>query len=166
MHPTPHDWLANTYWYCPEESLLAIRTRTSRELTWVADQTVWWITGAERGYFWGVASAVVTPEGEDPDVANKTDMSLFGSITPAGRVHITFTTSTPTVGLGRLLEQDGEALFSMQMSAGSLPLLTVHWAYMRRVRPQDPQWSDLPGLGVAVPDMVGDLSPPRLSSRT
>jgi hypothetical protein len=32
---------------------------------------------------------------------------------------------------------------------------------MLQVTPEDPEWNDLPGAGVSVPEMVGGIEPPQ-----
>ncbi len=47
-------WLLNTYWYVPEENLLAYEVVASTgAITPIQDQTVFQITGYDGGYFWG-----------------------------------------------------------------------------------------------------------------
>ena len=36
----------------------------------------------------------------------------------------------------------------------------AHWAYMVPVRPDDPSWHSLPGVGLSVPEMLEGLVPP------
>lgn len=158
-------WLEGTYWYCAADSMPAIQTLGEDAFEWVIDQTVWSITGYEDGYFWGTASALLTPAGEEPDVGGKRDMTFFASITPQGQVQITFVQSAlgTTVGTGRMTTDRGEPSFEMQMSSGPGAALTVHWAYMVRVERGDPAWSNLPGAGVSVKEMVGGITPPELA---
>jgi hypothetical protein len=60
----------------------------------------------------------------------------------------------PTIGDGMLIEDADGPAFLMQMTSGTTAMSVSHWAYMRPVTPDDPQWSSLPGY----PDTgVGDL---------
>lgn len=156
-------WLQGTYWYCVAECLPAIQTQSGNTFGWVIDQTVWHITGYKDGYFWGVNSVLVTPAGQEPDPESKRDMTFFASITPQGRVHITFLSSGTTIGTGQVTEYKGQPSFEMQMSSGPASSLVVHWAYMAQVEQGQPQWYKLPGAGVSVDYMVGDIPPPQPS---
>lgn len=155
-------WLENTYWYCPAQCMPAIQTQSDNTFRWVVDQTVWHITGYKDGYFWGVASALLTQAGEEPDASGKRDMSFFASVTPEGEVQITFVQSalSTTIGTGRVTPHQGQSSFAMQMSSGPISAMAVHWAYMLQVRPADPEWLHLPGAGVSVTYMVGGIAPP------
>lgn len=155
-------WIENTYWYCPAVCMPSIQAQRDNTFTWNMDQTVWHITGYKDGYFWGVASALLTAFGEAPDAGNKSDMTFFASITPEGRVYVTFIQSSVsnTIGTGCMTRYQGEPSFEMQMSSGPSAALVVHWAYMMQVKPGDPEWEHLPGAGVSVEEMVGNIAPP------
>ncbi|HSX59835.1 MAG TPA: hypothetical protein VLF18_06520 [Tahibacter sp.] len=74
MTPTPRparEWLRDTYWYCPAADMPALRTEATGVFAWVVDQTVWHVTGGADGYFWGVASTLLTPAGDTPDASQK-----------------------------------------------------------------------------------------------
>ncbi|HEX4964610.1 MAG TPA: hypothetical protein VF173_27605 [Thermoanaerobaculia bacterium] len=155
-------WLEGTYWYCAADCMAALQGQGTHSFGWVIDQTVWSITGYWDGYFWGVASTLLTKIGETPDPAGKKDMTFLASITPDGQVHVTFIRSavSDTVGTGRVTSRQEKPSFEMQMSSGPGAALTVHWAFMVQVRPGDPEWTCLPGAGVSVEAMVGDIEPP------
>jgi hypothetical protein len=138
----------------------ALRTLPRNRFEAVIDQTVWGVTGYADGYFWGVASALVTPRGEAPDPSQKNDMTFYASVTPQGRVQIAFVhgDGSTTIGTGEITTED-EPRFLMQMSTGGRSMV-VHWAYMDRVTPDDPQWRHLPGAGVSVEAMIGDIEAP------
>lgn len=157
-------WLAGTYWYCAAETVPALRTQSRDSLQAVMDQTVWFVSGARQGYFWGVGSGLITALGETPDLAGKSDFTFYGSLTPDGRVHITFfVTGGSTIGTGILVGHQGRIAFEMQMSSGPTSCMVVHWAYMLQVQPGDPAWDRLPGTnGASVEDMVGGLTPPQV----
>ena len=171
--PDPADWswLSDTYWYVPPASLPALQLDTGAgTLAWVVDQTVWHVTGYRTGYVWGVASTLLRRSGESapplgPD-SRPLGMTMLGSITPEGRVHLTFIPSAPsasaTVGLGRIIRHEGGVSFEMQMSSGS-GTVTAHWAYMLQVRPDDPSWERLPGVGMSVPEMLEGCEPPEVA---
>jgi hypothetical protein len=156
--------LAGTYWYCAAETVPAIRTQREDSLQAVMDQTVWFVSGSSHGYFWGVGSGLITVLGETPDLAGKSDFTFYGSLTPDGRVHITFfVTGGSTIGTGILVDHHGRIAFEMQMSSGPKGCMVVHWAYMLQVQPGDQAWESLPGTnGASVEDMVGGLTPPQL----
>ncbi len=155
-------WLEGTYWYCAAACMPALRSQPGNAFEWVVDQTVWYVSGYRDGYFWGVSSTLLTPVGQEPDPAGKTDMTFFASITPQGAAHVTFVPSAgpTTVGTGRVTDWQGIPGFEMQMSSGPSASLVVHWAYMLPVTPDDPEWTDLPGAGVSVEYMVGGIEPP------
>jgi hypothetical protein len=156
-------WLKDTYWYCPATDMPALQTQSDRTFAWMVDQTVWRITGYRDGYFWGVASTLLTPAGETPDAKQKSESTFYASITPDGRVHITFVRSTlsTTIGIGVANRRTDRVQFSMQMSSGPGSSLVVHWAQMLQVSPDDPAWTQLPGAGVSVSAMVDDIAPPQ-----
>lgn len=159
-------WLDDTYWYCPATCMPAIQNQRNNTFQWVIDQTVWHITGYKDGYFWGAGAVLLTPLGEEPNADDTTDMTFFGSITPEGQVHITFMQSavSTTVGTGRMTTYQGKPSFEMQMSSGPARALVVHWAYMLQIAPGDPEWTDLPGAGVSVEEMLGEQDPPEPES--
>ncbi len=143
-------WLAadgGTYWYVPQAGLPAYRWQTSDPAgaTEVSDQTVWHIERFENGYVFG------------PVVAQLDDQApqcqyLVGSITPDGRVYLTFNTiggsgsPTLTTGIGEVIEDRTGPVFQMQMATGSDRLQVTHWARMTQCRAGQPCWEALPGL--------------------
>lgn len=165
-------WLADTYWYVPEESLPALRLDPSENtLTWVIDQTVWQLTGYREGYFWGVCVALLRDAGEEiPErgpSSKPSSLTMLGSITPEGRVHLTFISSqsgNATIGIGSMVQHRGGWSFQMQMSTGERSR-TAHWAYMVQTRPGDPSWDSLPGVGLSVPEMLEGTETPEFPTR-
>jgi hypothetical protein len=145
-------WLLNTYWYVPEENLLAYVVADGA-VTQVQDQTVFRITDYDSGYFWG-KTVVQIGEG------SRTCYSLFGSVTPSGMVLLNFTSdpvtsdSTVTHGSGSMCMKAGEYTMLNQMASGTATMQVNHWAYMVQTRPGDPSWESLPGVGVSVPDFL------------
>jgi hypothetical protein len=154
------DWLANTYWYVPAANLRAyVYTASNQKLSYVTDQTVFQITAYVRGYFWGVIGAKLG----DNAITYK---SLVGSVTPEGRVYLSFTPfdpnehSTVTLGLGVMERKLGQWLMANQMSTGPGARLAVfHWAYMARTEPGRRSWASLPGVGMSVPEFMQDCPP-------
>lgn len=164
INRTDFSWLAGTYWYCPAIFMPALRI-SGPQLQPVIDQTVWFISGAKDGYFWGTAAALVTPAGHHPHPAMKVDMTFIASATPSKRVHITFVQSSgeTTIGTGVLTSACPPSEFEMQMSSTSESGTLTHWARMRQISPKDPEWKDLPGAGISVEAMVGRIPVPSLT---
>ena len=172
-HSNPHDWswLENTYWYVLPENLSALQFDSDENtLTWLIDQTVWQITGYRNGYFWGISSTLIEQhKGQMPEHGQGSKPVLFsmlGSITPEGKVYLTFIPVTASsrqsavIGVGCTIEHHDGVSFEMQMSSGG-DKRTAHWAYMTRVRPDDPAWEGLPGVGISVPSMLEGSQPPQ-----
>jgi hypothetical protein len=151
-------WLQGTDWYVPAANLLALsfdgRTET---LSTASDQTVWRLTGTLGNYFWGRAVVVVTTGATTQTLCQ----SLFGSVTPEGRVHLSFvpthpdanTTVVRATGDMRLVQ--GRWTVEPQMSSGpsaSRPL--EHWAYMMQCQANDPACQSLPGLGQTIDSVL------------
>lgn len=165
--PSDWSWLADTYWYVPEENLPALRLDTSdNALAWLVDQTVWHVTGYREGFFWGVSATLLREAGEELPRRGRGSKpmsdTMVGSITPEGRIHQTFVSSrrgTSTIGIGRAIPHEHGWSLEMQMSSGSWDR-TVHWAYMHQVRPGEPSWDLLPGVGLSVPQMLENAEPP------
>lgn len=157
--PTVHRWawLADSYWCVPTRNLPAvIFSSTTNTLAPVSDQTVFQITGYREGYFWGKS---VTQLGSSAPSSS----SMVGSVTPQGRVVLTFTTSgdtsSPTVteGFGQMRRKFGR--WTMQNQMFTSPGDTVqlgHWAYMVPTHPGLPSWRSLPGAGVSVPEFLSE----------
>jgi hypothetical protein len=149
-------WLANTYWYVPTPNLPAlIYDSKSGALVPVLDQTVYHITGYRNGYFWG---ETVTQLGR----SKPTSTALVGSVTPEGRVLLTFTSSSnATTGYGTMTRRNGVWTMANQMftrtTTGSL---VGHWAYMMQTRPGTRSWSSLPLARVSVPKFLSSYSGP------
>ena len=150
-------WLANTYWYVPTANLSAVLFNSSTgTLAPVGDQTVFQITGIETGYFWG---KTVTQLGS----SSASGSSLVGSVTPQGRVLLTFTSTRHLVqsdrdrGLGTMQRKFGRWTMENQMfTAPSQTLQIGHWAYMVQTHPGLPSWDSLPSVGVSVPTFLAE----------
>lgn len=157
--PTPTSgrwsWLADTYWYVPTANLPAlIYGPTNGTLVPVQDQTVYHISGYRSGYFWG---ETVTQLGTGSPLSS----SLVGSVTPQGRVLLSFTSTsgTMTQGYGTMTRKAGQWTMENQMfTAPSGSLQIGHWAYMVQTRPGLKSWSSLPYVGVSVPTFLGNYS--------
>ena len=151
------DWLANTYWYVPAPYLRAyFYTSSNQKLTYVTDQTVFHITGYQRGYFWGVIGVQFSG-------GSISYMSLVGSITPEGKAYFSFTpfdassTSKVTIGHGVMVRRLGQWLMANQMISGPGATLEIfHWAYMAQTQPGRRSWASLPGAGISVPEFLQD----------
>jgi len=153
-------WLGEqggTYWYVPAENLLAFRwdTGAPQHATRVDDQTVWHIERYDRGYIFG--PIVVKLEG-----IPRLCQYLIGSVTPDGRVYISFNslqaipTGTPslTTGLGQMVRSGREWAFNMQMASGRSTSQVTHWAFMRQCTPAEPCWTSLPGVHRSIPELL------------
>lgn len=153
------DWLQGTTWCVPAPNLPAIMVLgTERRTVPVADQTVYHISNYRAGYFTG--ETAVSLGGEAP-----TCLTLAGSVTPEGTVLLTFTPRDPdarttvTQGMGEMRLKNGQWTMENQMSSGPSALLQIiHWAYMVQTRPGDRNWQSLPGLGISVPDFLGQCA--------
>jgi hypothetical protein len=168
------NWLQDTYWYVPPENLPAPQfVPDENTLAWVTDQTVWHISAFRTGYFWGVSATVVLPAGSTAEASDIKPVSftMIASITPEGRIYITFlpcnaSSSRPsTTGIGHTVFRRGQWTLEMQMATGSSQT-TIHWAYMTQIKPDDPSWKSLPGVGISVPQMLQGCQPPRIEKST
>lgn len=152
---TTWDWLAGTYWYVPQDNLLAYLSRPSTQESYpVNDQTVFAIRESKGGYFWGNA---VVQLGDRP----RTCYFLTGSVSPLGNVVLTFTPvadvtrdTTVTHGYGVMTVRDGQAAMLNQMASGPATMQVSHWAYMLQTVEGDAAWNALPGVEVTVPEFL------------
>lgn len=150
-------WLGGTYWYVPASNLSAtLFDSGTGALLPVHDQTVFQITGYRAGYFWGKTAAQF-------DSSTPSASSMVGSITPQGRVLLTFTstgsTSGPLVteGYGQMVRHRGRWSMENQMfTSPSQSLQIGHWAYMMPTHPGSPSWNSLPLAGVSVPTFLAE----------
>jgi len=161
-------WLNDTFWYVPNEYLLALASSPSLTAPIpVTDQTVYHIE-YKAGYFWGTTAVSYMGTQASAQRAAPACLQLVGSVTPEGQVHLTFTplpasstaaadrSTEPTVGLGVMTRQQGEWTMENQMStvaAGNV--LLTHWAYMHQCKHGDACFSALPGVGVSIPEFLG-----------
>ncbi len=145
-------WLADTYWFVPVRNLPAVLyNSTTGTLQSVRDQTVYRIEAYWLGYFWG--EAVTQLNSSSP-----TTSTTVGSVTPEGRVMLTFTeaskNSSPSIteGFGVMQRKFGQWTMENQMfTAPSETLQIGHWAYMVQTRPGMASWKSLPSVGESVP---------------
>jgi hypothetical protein len=155
-------WLAadgGTYWYVPTANLLAYGWSTDdpQNPQPIDDQTVWHIERYENGYFFG--PVVAEFQGFPAQC-----QYLIGSVTPEGRVYITFNglqavpSGTPslTTGIGAMVKADGSWTFNMQMASGSSSVQVTHWAFMVQCSPDEPCWSELPSVGQSLPSLLSE----------
>ncbi len=147
-------WLKGTTWYVPTNNLPAYIYYPSRNrLVPVSDQTVYTITGYRNGYFWGRTASQLN----DNDV---TCLSLVGSVTPEGKVYLTFTQYPysrgveSTIGTGTMVSKNGQWTMENQMSTGSTSAQIGHWAYMVQAIPNSAAWNSLPGVDVSVDEFM------------
>jgi hypothetical protein len=152
-------WLANTYWYVPTRNLPAVLFNSSTgTLAPVSDQTVFHITGYREGYFWG---KTVTELGS----SSASCSSMVGSVTPQGKVLLTFTQSSTsaspsiTEGFGTMQRKFGQWTMENQMFTSPGETLQIgHWAYMVQTRPGLSSWNSLPLAAVSVPAFLNQCS--------
>ena len=158
LDPTPRrwSWLANSYWYVPTANLSATLFNSSTEtIAPVLDQTVFQITDYANGYFWG---KTVTQLGS----SSPSGSSMIGSVTPEGKVLLTFTTvsgSSPSIteGYGTMVRKRGKWTMENQMFTSPIQTLQIgHWAYMMQTHPGLASWNHLPSAGVSVPEFLGE----------
>ena len=157
-------WLADTYWYVLPTDLPALQLDPDKgALSWLINQTVWHISGYKNGYFWGVTAALLHDAGDGmPTKGPKSRIShltMLGTVMPDGQVQITFLPSgrisnSPTVGVGKMVKVEQAWAFEMQMSTDRRDNRVLHWANMVQTQEGDPSWSQLPGLGYSVPEML------------
>jgi hypothetical protein len=152
---TRWSWLANSYWYVPTRNVPAtVYDPASGSLVTVSDQTVYHVAGYRTGYFWGTT---VTQLGRSAP----TSFALVGSVTPQGRLLLTFNSTDATVqGYGVMNRQGRHWTMENQMFSVSSGVQVGHWAYMLRTRPGRPSWASLPSVGVSVPTFLANYSGP------
>jgi len=143
-------WLANSYWYVPTNNLTAYKFNpNANSLSVVSDQTVFQITNYANGNFWG---KVVAQLGANTPSCQ----SIVGSVTPEGKVYITFTPNpystgdSVIIGLGQMVMKSGKWTMVNQMSSGPPSLQIGHWAYMLQTKPGQASWLSLPGVSTPV----------------
>jgi hypothetical protein len=162
--PSGWSWLGangGTYWYVPSENLLAYQwdTDAPQSAAAINDQTVWHVERYDNGYIFGPVVVLLTGYPRVCEYAT-------GSVTPDGRVYISFTGTTAipsgtpslTSGTGQLLRSDGAWSFNMQMASGSDTSQITHWAFMLQCTPSDSCWNTLPGVDQSILDALASCS--------
>jgi hypothetical protein len=158
-------WLEDTFWYVPSDHLLALASSpTRRSPLPVSDQTVYHIVGYSGGYFWGPTAVTYEPPGGSGN-SGPSCLQLVGSVTPEGKVHLTFTlvptgtttssSNPPTVGIGMMTRKQAAWTMENQMSTVAVGnVLLTHWAYMFACRRYEACFTDLPGSGLSIPEFL------------
>jgi hypothetical protein len=157
-----YDWLQGTYWYVPDACLPALQAVNdgSPRVRTVTDQTVWYFQYSQAGCLVGTSATNIG--------SGWNYMLLVGSIVPGGAVKLSFSPlgaggghpAPPTIGDGTLIEDEGGQAFLMQMTSGTTAMNVTHWATMRRVTPDDAQWTSLPGYpDTGIADLTGLQTP-------
>ena len=111
-------WLNGTTWYVPTSGLPAYTYTplNNNTIAPVQDQTVYTITGYRNGYFWGRTAGQI-------DTNDVSCMSLVGSVTPEGKIYLTFTPfpfspgDEPTIGVGTMVRKAGKWIASCAVSS-------------------------------------------------
>jgi len=162
-----YDWLQGSYWYVPEAYLPALQAVNGEQpqMRTLVDQTVWLFQHSRAGYLVGTSATNIG--------RGWSYMLVVGSVAPGGAVKLSFSPldssgsrnpPPPTIGDGMLIEDECGAAFLMQMTSGTTAMNVTHWAYMRPVTPDDPQWSSLPGYpDTGVCDLTGLQTPIRVA---
>lgn len=122
--------LTGSYFYVPKETLASYMTRIAvgvSEKLFFYDQTIWYIELCQDGYMFGTASTFLLSE----DGQEKIELfnNLTGSISPQGKVSMTFESLSPEssnlmIGLG--IYSQSCNTFSMQITT---PLPTEFGSY-------------------------------------
>ncbi|MFM9026204.1 MAG: PEP-CTERM sorting domain-containing protein [Planctomycetaceae bacterium] len=134
--------LSNSYWYVPQENLLAYMTSgtsfTDPAPTAGSDQTVWSLGTATNGSFTGTAVGTFRPADAPLVAISNTDAIVSGIVTDAGQIRMTFvgvTSGSQTIGIGQVRTISGTDSMQMQMITGNSSVLTTHWAFMAKYDP-------------------------------
>ena len=134
--------LSNSYWYVPEDNLLAYMTSgtsfTNPTPVAGSDQTRWSLGTATNGTFTGTAAGTFRPLDFPLLAISNTDTITSGIVTDAGQIRMTFvgvTSGDQTIGIGQVRTISGTDYMQMQMITGNSSSLTTHWAYMAKYDP-------------------------------
>jgi hypothetical protein len=154
-------FLRGSKWYVPRQTLPAIEMKLrSGAVRAIVDQTVWDITDYRDGYFWGRTAAVFTYAGSGQPAGDPACSRMVGSVTPSGRIHITFipegqnTMLGAVRGTGTLTGNNSEGwTFEMQMSTGTTSVI-AHWSYMEQCKPGQPCENRLPGSNLSLANFL------------
>jgi len=134
--------LSNSFWYVPQENLLAYMTSgtsfTDPTPAAASDQTLWNLGTATNGAFSGTAVATLRPAAAPLLTMTNTCTITSGIVTDAGQIRMTFVavgSGVQTIGVGQVRTISGTDYMQMQMITGNSSLLTTHWAYMAKYDP-------------------------------
>ncbi|HVV63812.1 MAG TPA: hypothetical protein VHD14_18855 [Pseudolabrys sp.] len=163
--PTDYSFLRGSQWYVPSATLPAANLILKNDAVRpVLDQTVWDIIGYQKGYFWGRSVASFTQPVSGKPVTGVSCSRFLGSVTPSGRVYITFvpdgdtTTSSAVTGIGTLSSSVTQGwTFEMQMATGSAFVL-AHWSYMYQCKAGQACEARLPGTRLSLQDFLAQCS--------
>jgi hypothetical protein len=156
-------FLEDSKWIVPPATLPAISfDLATGTATAIVDQTVWDITHYRDGYFWGQTAAQMR-DASTGKLVSSACMHMVGSVTPSGKVHITFvnqdqeTALTAVRGTGRLVRAKGAGWVfeEMQMSSGSTSIV-AHWSVMAQCKPGQPCEDRLPGTKSSLEDFLAN----------
>ncbi|MFP8874283.1 MAG: hypothetical protein VCB42_07095 [Myxococcota bacterium] len=146
-------WLEGTTWYVPERGLPAVGWSSDTEdATPVVDQTVYTIDHFEDGYFTARTTILL-------DGSIRQCRWLLGSVTPGGRLLLTFIPvsgddAEVVQGFGQMRKRGGRWAMVNQMSTSTADMQLVHSANMRRIRPGDRDYAQLPGTSESLPEFM------------
>ncbi|MFM7183149.1 MAG: PEP-CTERM sorting domain-containing protein [Planctomycetota bacterium] len=134
--------LSNSYWYVPQENLLAYTSSgtsfTDPTPAACSDQTLWSLGTATNGTFSGTAVATLRPADFPLLSISSTNTISSGIVTDAGQIRMIFVavpSGGQTVGIGQVRTISGTDYMQMQMITGNTTALTTHWAYMAKYDP-------------------------------
>jgi hypothetical protein len=163
------EWLEDTYWYVPEENLLAIRSDPETgQIEEVYDQTVFQITDYLGGYFWGKVVVQLMASSASSRAAPEFPVMCFqlvGSVTPEGSLYLSFSSTpnssqppgqgsdTPTVGVGVMRLKDDKWTMELQMCSGASKHVS-HWAYMAQCTDGEECMQRLPGVEISLEEFL------------
>lgn len=172
VQPNPQapnwSWLAGTRWAIPLEHQRAyLLPAGASEPLAVKEQVVLTIESYNDGYIVGRARIEVSSPAIGDLGSLPLEALLVGSITPEGRLNLSFTTAggTQTTAVGSLLTRDGQMRMQLQCATGANARL-VHQAELRQLaegetppllaegeqaNPSADSWSWLPGTTWYVP---------------
>lgn len=134
--------LSNSFWYVPQENLLAYLTSgtsfTSPTPTAGSDQTLWSLGTATNGVFTGTAVATFRPSSQPLVQITSTNAIGPAIVTDGGQIRMRFTSTsstTPIIGIGQMRTISGTDYMQMQMITGNESVFVTHWAYMAKYDP-------------------------------
>lgn len=153
LHDSYKYLIENTIWIVPPSTLLAYQYDLGTYVA-IEDQTVWVINEYDGGYFFGDAYTGLN------GTTTLTHAKMLGTITNSGDVYITFYPTSGIAfsnlinGIGNFRKEQGAYRFVMQMNSGSNTEGVSHWSYMISINENSPYYSNLPGVGLSVPEFI------------